>query len=1398
MNKKYLFLFFFSFCFNWPLFAQQTGFTETFDGTSVPSGIVQNSKYSFSVNLQALEVNASRDSRWFGFDYDLGGSYDISANPVINVRLKTETDMILQVFLIDADGKGYQTALVGSQYKFDELVPEKNEFRSARIFKGNLYNNVSFDFSNANSSILDVKKIARIKFVSNGTALTFSGKFTIDEFRAGGQAIRMAFIGQLPERIYLKNSTGIKQVLIPEIKNATEIKVSGAASLITNPDVTPINYTSSTEDGRSVQYGFAKLTFSLIADAAGSDTITLKAIGVNGFADHSMKFAITVKNNSAPTINPVADTVVENNKLTVVRLTGITNGDPQANQALTLSATSDQASVVETVLTHYSSPEHYGTISFASKTAGKAIITVSVRDDEGVTASTSFTVNSFKSINQPPVIDAVNKLTVTNTSGPQGIGLTGISDGDHANQNLIITAASSAPAILPDPAILFNQGSATATLTFSPTGLAGIANITVSLTDDGGNAENDGNKTTTLLIPVEVIASSPTGLEFDLSASGALSNFKPENQGVSYFVAIVDTLGDKALRVTMKDKWTYAGIWMDLPAELNLSKLPVVSYDVLSVKQSTWHWNYFYESKGQDGGQNRNTQNSGDHQYQAAADTWTTLSFDYRQPGDLNNDGGTPIDASRISALLINMHHTKPTWPFTNATGVLYIRNIRFGDKAVYTPEQVYATINPVAAQSSYENGGNQTILLSGISNGKKGTGDVTITATSADKKIAEVIPVTPVNPDGTATLSYSPLLSGSSLISIKVEATGAVPVTVNFIVTVIKNDPAGYARLKIDKTLKYQTMRGFGTFLPDRRFGDLYTEDLGASAVRLGIIGNQWEPVNDNEDPDVTNMEGFNYNAFDWNYLRDLKAKGVETFVITSWSPPAWMKRNLSLDHKEQAIEWENTDNILEPCYYEEFAESMAALVKAMKQEAGIDILAIGLQNEPYFNEPYPSAILGGAQFVQLMKIVGDRFKNEGLSQVGFYMPEQVFGIGWGDYSCEGYLSTLKSDPAADEYCQYFAVHGYDGTGITSGFPTYNHWASMTALALQGDHPKETWMTETYIGYSDWTSALNLAGAIHGSLWAGKISLWTNWSFDGMQVSKNIPNSAFYVSKNWFKYIRPGAVQVDCKSDNPNLLATAFENPDGKYALVIINKGTRPVPARIYGNNLPERYHIYRTTSSENCIDAGILNTVERTLIFPPGSVITLVADSNAGLTMNQLSDTTVAMNSGETVLEVGGISDGAGSTNGLILSIENPSAGLFSNLSVSGIGTDGKAIIRLTPAKDQTGTAKVKLTLSDNQGTKRQVVFYVFVINPNRVKDLHQDSFTLYPNPARNTLKIEFSANTFREVAITDISGRFILRQSVSSDHLSIDLNNWEKGIYIVRITGEGFSANERFVIE
>ncbi|MFC2090196.1 glycoside hydrolase family 30 beta sandwich domain-containing protein, partial [Bacteroidota bacterium] len=596
-------------------------------------------------------------------------------------------------------------------------------------------------------------------------------------------------------------------------------------------------------------------------------------------------------------------------------------------------------------------------------------------------------------------------------------------------------------------------------------------------------------------------------------------------------------------------------------------------------------------------------------------------------------------------------------------------------------------------------------------------------------------------------------------------------------------------------RSTKHQTIRGIGAFYNEPRWLDLFANDMGASAVRLGIIENEWEPVNDNDDPNVLNMEGFNYDAFDWQYIRDLKAAGVETFILTSWSPPAWMKRSLTLNHSNQAIVWEQTDNILEPYYYDEFAESMVAVVKAFKEEADVDLLAIGLQNEPFFNEPYASAILGPNQFHKLIEVVGDRFAKEGLEHVGFFMPEQVFGFFM--YTTKDYLAAVRANPKADSYTDYIGVHGYDGTGVDANFPTYDGWTSLWNTCNQGDYPKELWMTETHIGYENYNSALSFAGALHGSLYAGNISLWTNWSFGDVQLTKNVPNSTFYATKQYARYVRPGAVRVGSESDHAKLLVTAFENPDGKLAIVVINTGTGPVSVKLEGDNLPYGYDVVRTMQFENAEKLDSYLQSEDGLIFPARSITTLISNDAAELYITVPEDVQVNNTDGEQQVIITGISYSDGSTEGLELSYSLEDSTLFSSVQLSAINASGEASFTFVPGGNEVeGSTRVNLVLDDDKGNFKHVYFTITVNRVEGTASVREQEFMLYPNPATEFLYAVLPGNTYTSVNVRDLSGKMILEFVPVSDHIKLNVSDLESGMYIFEAVGTSGKTIANFI--
>jgi glucuronoarabinoxylan endo-1,4-beta-xylanase len=1269
-----------------------TGFFESFD-EGIPPLIISNTSYGIDEADSAMKIEADKDIRWAGLSIPLNGNkYDISSNPVVNLRIKSDNDFVLQVFLVDENGNGYQTEIVGTQYEYYELVPNKNVYRQLRTYKGKDFIQLSFDFSNVNG-IVDLTKISEIVICVNGTATSFEGTFYIDDIRIGDGAEKYAYISQVPDYSYYKNSQDTKQIIIPDISNASSITHAGGESLIDNVVIDEI-----TE-------GYSKLRFTLIDDAEGEDTIYLTAVGSSGYLNNTVSFGIEVTGNMDPKIDDISDATVKAGIDVMIKITGISDGDSESEQSLTITAVSSDTSIIDSVSVLHSGDNMEGYLLFNADTSGTTTITVNVTDEFAAYVEKDFDVTAYKELNATPTIDPVQDVNVESDEGEQIITLTNISDGDGGTQTLNFALSLSNDTTITGTSIDYTQGDSIAEFSFTPVpGTTGSVSVTVTLSDEGGNPDNDGNKSTQITFEIEVIEAKVTGFEFDLDDPNTLNMFFPEGAGVIYNLSLVDKDGGKVLKIEYTDKWTYGGIWAELPVILDLTGYEAVSYEIFSEGGSSWHWNYFYDINDE-----RNIENTLQHQFEIPADEWTDVIYDYRQPGDMNNETGEQIDVTSIHALLINLHGTQPTWPFTNTSGTVYYRNIKFGDLVDLPEQNPSATIDDIADQSVFIDAGECLINLTGISNGNGSTDSTEVNITVSDTNIISSLTSGTLNSDGTMTIYYTPANAGTTDITVTVSAAEAISVTVDFKIIVLENNPASYAKVRIDKSKTCQTIRGFGTLTTAGHHADLYT-DMGSSAMRIGIIENQWEPVNDNSDPNVTDMSAFNYEAFDWDYYAKLKAGGINTFIITSWSPPAWMKRNLSLDHKEQAIEWENTDNILEPYYYDEFAESIAALVKAFKQKCDIDITAVGLQNEPFFNEPYPSAIISGERFAELIKITGDRFAEEGLGDVGFFMPEQVFGIGWGGYSNEGYLAALKANQEADEYCDFFAVHGYDGSGITPGFPNYSNWAGLWEDVREGDNPKEMWMTETEIKYEGYESAMQFAGALHGSLWAGNISLWTNYNFGGVQLKKNEPNSTYYASMNYFRFIHPGAIRLDSESDSPDILATAFENSDGEMVVVLINKSNSATATRLVGDNLPAKYKVYRTSRYENCVsDSGIVST--DALIMPPLSITTLVAEEDAVLNIDHVEDLLLPLNAGLQTITITGISKQNGETAGLTLEVQTDNELLIENINIGDVNPDSTAVLQFTPATGEFGTAEISLTLSDGLGNTTETNFYVFV---------------------------------------------------------------------------------------
>ncbi|WP_341227379.1 PKD domain-containing protein [uncultured Arcticibacterium sp.] len=434
---------------------------------------------------------------------------------------------------------------------------------------------------------------------------------------------------------------------------------------------------------------------------------------------------------------------------------------------------------------------------------------------------------------------------------------------------------------------------------------------------------------------------------------------------------------------------------------------------------------------------------------------------------------------------------------------------------------------------------------------------------------------------------------------------------------------------ITVNPSTTFQKIEGFGgfggqteywragPFNSDRFIKDL-VEDLGLTIIRDDVPTN-FEIENDNDDPYDTDLSQFNIDkeidghhkpfAARIPHLKALREAGVEKFIASVWSPAPWMKWNNDIDNGTESNSAppfsktpDETANQLKEENYEEFAESMVAYCRIFKREIGIDLYALSVQNEPRFSQFYQSCIYDGEALNELLKVVGRRLKNEGLS-TKLFAPEDV-----------GYFDGVKSmtlpilnDPETREYVDIIATHGYAFDGITAGSVDATTWETMYGWGAE--YGKQHWMTETS-GYENSLEGSNkLAIAMYTALKYGQVSAWVFWtlsteSLDAYSLMNSVGEKSkrYYVSKQFYKYIRPGALRVEASSTD-DILTLAFEN-EGASTVVMINISETGKAVKLSGG--ADDYRLIRTGSESNAEELSPISKQE-IFVVPAKGVVTL-----------------------------------------------------------------------------------------------------------------------------------------------------------------------------------------------
>lgn len=400
------------------------------------------------------------------------------------------------------------------------------------------------------------------------------------------------------------------------------------------------------------------------------------------------------------------------------------------------------------------------------------------------------------------------------------------------------------------------------------------------------------------------------------------------------------------------------------------------------------------------------------------------------------------------------------------------------------------------------------------------------------------------------------------------------------------------YATIELNPDVRYQSMDGFGAAVtgstsynlmqmtPEDRSAFLKktfseTEGLGFSYIRISIGCSDFS-LSEYTCCDTPGIENFSLQNEETAYvipiLKEILSINPRIKILGSpWTCPRWMKVN-NLTEKKPFNSW--TSGQLNPDCYKDYATYFVKWVQAFGQE-GIKIYAVTPQNEPLNRGNSASLFMGWKEELAFVKeALGPAFQAAGLDTKIYAFDHNYNYDNMADQ--EDYPANIYDDEVAAAFLTGAAYHNYGG-----------HRDELNDI--QSRRPdKELIFTETSIGM--WNDGRNLQRRLMEDMrevalgtvnnWCKGVIVWNlmldtdrgPWREGGCKTCygavdidrcdyKTITyNSHYYIIGHMSSVVKPDAVRIENKGHLPEgVMCSAFENPDGTYAFVVLNEGNNP-----------------------------------------------------------------------------------------------------------------------------------------------------------------------------------------------------------------------------------------------
>ena len=286
--------------------------------------------------------------------------------------------------------------------------------------------------------------------------------------------------------------------------------------------------------------------------------------------------------------------------------------------------------------------------------------------------------------------------------------------------------------------------------------------------------------------------------------------------------------------------------------------------------------------------------------------------------------------------------------------------------------------------------------------------------------------------------------------------------------------------------------------------------------------------------------------------------AGGKLTMFVTPWSPPGWMKTNGEVLHGGK----------LKPEFDQSWANFYVKFIQTY-EKLGMPVWGLSVQNEPMATQSWESCLYTAEDERDFIKnFLGPTLANAGMANKKLLIWDHNRDLIYQR------ASTILEDPGAAKYVWGIGYHWYEtwtGAGmnfenerrVAESFPD-KHLIFTEGCAERFDLSKiHDWgLGEKYgmsmindfnagtVGWTDWNILLDEQG---GPNHVG------NFCFAPVHADTKsgtlIYTNAYYYIGHFSKFIKPGAKRIASAASRDKLLSTAYINPDGKLAVVVMNK---------------------------------------------------------------------------------------------------------------------------------------------------------------------------------------------------------------------------------------------------